>query len=139
MIRSDSENWRIRLSGWLDIGRGSDDDIRARLHVGNKFSKVDEVYTLVDFYPQSVKAGWALGYARNLTKSTLASMRYDFDREEFIGTIKQGIGRKWELRYEYGFDSRDYEIGARYKLHDFLSLEYIFDREENWLRIIGNF
>jgi len=37
------------------------------------------------------------------------------------------------------FETKTGEVGLRYKVHDFVSLEYIVNGQENWLRLIGNF
>ncbi len=141
MVRSDSDRWRIRLTGWADIGRNRDswDDILIRLHAGYKLTAPDEVFVLLDLEPQDFRSRWALGYGREVLPETVLSMRYDMKQKEWIGRAFWDFRKDWWLRYEYRFRDRKGEAGLGYRLHDFLSLEYVADNRESWLRVIGNF
>ncbi len=141
MVRSNSERWKIRLMGWADIGRDgkSNDDILFRLHAGRRISALDEVFVQVDFEPQDVRAVWALGYGREVLPDAVLSMRYDMNRKTWIGRASWDFRKEWWLRYEHRFGESLGEAGLGYRLHDFLSLEYVVDNRENWLRLIGNF
>ena len=46
---------------------------------------------------------------------------------------------KFLLRVEHHFKSDLNEVALRYKLHEFVSLEYVKNNEDNWLRLVGNF
>ena len=141
MIRSDSTRYRMRASGWVDIGRDSKakDDILFRMHIGRKISNFDEVFFQVDVKPQEVEWNWSLGYNRHLLKKTKASLRYDFSDQDFIAAFEYEFLKDWLIRYEHKFDNDKKEAAIRYRLHDFLSVEYVVDQRENWLRFIGNF
>ena len=141
MIRSDSTRYRMRASGWVDIGRDSKakDDILFRMHIGRKISNLDEVFFQVDVKPQEVEWNWSLGYNRHLLKKTKASLRYDFSDQDFIAAFEYEFLKDWLIRYEHKFDNDKKEAAIRYRLHDFLSVEYVVDQRENWLRFIGNF
>lgn len=143
MSRSDSDLYRIRLEGWADVGnnRANEENsaIMARLHMGRMLSTRDELFAQVDFFPQAVKWEWAIGYRYALPSETslalLHDMRDDYIRLEFL----QPLSRKWLLRYEYRDLDHHSEYGLRYKLHDFLSVEYALDSHDSWLRFIGYF
>ena len=141
MIRSDSTRYRMRASGWADIGRDSDatDDVLFRMHVGRKISNIDEGFFQVDVKPQEVKWNWAIGYSRNIFNHTNASLRYDFSDEGFIADLEYEFLKNWLVRYEHKFRNDRKEGAIRYRLHDFLSVEYVVDHRESWLRFIGNF
>ena len=141
MIRSDSTRYRMRASGWVDIGRDSKakDDILFRMHIGRKISNLDEVFFQVDVKPQEVEWNWSLGYNRHLLKKTKASLRYDFSDQDFIAAFEYEFLKDWLIRYEHKIDNDKKEAAIRYRLHDFLSVEYVVDQRENWLRFIGNF
>ena len=141
MIRSDSSRYRMRVSGWFDIGRDdrATDDILLRMHLGRKISKLDETFFQVDVEPQDMKWNWAFGYSRNIFKNTSASLRYDFTDEIFIADLEYEFFKDWLLRYEHKLDDDKKEAAIRYKLHDFLGIEYAVDQRESWLRLIGNF
>ena len=141
MIRSDSERYRMRLSGWLDIGRSdkAKDDFVFRAHIGRKISKLDEGFLQLDAQPQDVHFKWSLGYARDFTHGTEAALRYDLTDETMIARLEQEIFTDWILRYEHRFHNDENEAAIRYRLHDFLDVEYAVDRRESWLRFIGHF
>ena len=141
MIRSNSERYRMRLSGWFDIGRSDNvnDDFVFRAHIGRKVSKFDEAFLQLDAQPQDVHFKWSLGYARLLNRGTQAALRYDFTDEDMIARIEQEFFKDWVLRYEHRFDAEKDEAAIRYRLHDFLDVEYVVDRKESWLRFIGHF
>ena len=140
MARSDTMDYRIRLEGMLDVGRkDTDEDLRFRLHVGRRFSRADELFLQTEFFPKDVVWGWAIGYSRDLGTGGSASLRYDMREKRFIVSASQQVLRDWLLRYEYRWTDQRGEVGLRYRLHDFLSLEYVVDSRDNWLRLIGNF
>ena len=141
MIRSDSSRYRMRASGWVDIGRDNraEDDILFRMHIGRKISTIDETFFQIDVKPQDMKWNWAFGYSRNIFKNTSASLRYDFTDEGFVGDLEYEFFKDWLLRYEHKFNKDRKEAALRYKIQDFLGVEYVIDQRESWLRFIGNF
>ena len=143
MSRSDSDTYRVRLEGWADVGNSwgnqHDTSLKARLHLGRMLSERSELFSQLDFYPQSVKWDWDVGYRYALPSGTWAGVRYDLRNDYFKVDVLQPISRKWLLRYEYRELEHHSEYGIRYKLHDFLSLEYAVDSRGSWLRFIGYF
>ena len=141
MVRSDSSRYRMRASGWVDIGRDerATDDILLRMHIGRKISSADETFFQIDVKPQEMKWNWAFGYSRNIFKNTSAALRYDFTDDDLIVDLKYEFFKNWLLRYEHKFDDDRKEAAIRYKISDFLGVEYAVDQRESWLRFIGNF
>ena len=141
MSRSDTKKYLIRLEGWVDISHkdANDRDLVFRFHAGKRFSPRDEFFVQTDIMPQNVRWTWELGYARHLADMTRLIVRYDMREKKFILGGEQELGRRWMLRYEYRWTDQMGEGAIRYRLHDFLSLEYVVDKKDNWLRVIGNF
>lgn len=141
MSRSNTKKYLIRLDGWTDISRdgNKDDHTVFRFHSGRRFTEQDEAFLQTDFAPQAVRWGWELGYARHFSDWTRAILRYDMRHKRFILGGEQEISDRWMLRYEYRWYDQKGEAAVRYKMHDFMSLEYAIDKDDNWLRIIGNF
>lgn len=141
MSRSDTKKYLIRLEGWADISHKDADGRNTviRFHAGRRFTPKDEIFVQTDIAPQDVKWTWQLGYARHLADSTRLLVRYDMRDKKFILGGEQEIGRRWMLRYEYRWADQMGEGALRYRLHDFLSLEYVMDKNDKWLRVIGNF
>ncbi len=141
MSRSDTRAFRLRLTGWLDMGRSanSDHDLMFRLHAGSMLSQQDELLALLDVYPQDVDWDWQLGWRHWLSHKGTADVRYDMRGKRFLFAARQEFLPRWWLRYEYRCLTSSGEAAVGYKLHDFLSLEWLRDRHDNWLRLIGNF
>lgn len=143
MSRSDSDVYRLRLEGWADVGNSwgnrQDTSLKARMHIGRMLSEDSEVFSQLDFYPQSVRWDWDIGCRHTFSWGTSLGLRYDVCDDYIKLDFVQSVGRKWLLRYEYRDMDRHSEYGIRYKLHDFLSLEYAFDSHGSWLRFIGYF
>ena len=141
MSRSDTDKYLIRLEGWADIDRRNNENhnVNFRLHAGYRFSRQDEVFLQTDFAPQAVDWGWALGYARHFAPGTRGILRYDMGGRRFILGGEQQLANRWMLRYEYRWSDQKGEAAIRYRMHDFLSLEYVIDKDDSWLRLIGSF
>lgn len=143
MSRSDSDVYRLRLEGWADVGNSwgnrQDTSLKARMHIGRMLSEDSEVFSQLDFYPQSVRWDWDIGCRYTFSWGTSLGLRYDVCDDYIKLDFVQPVSRRWLLRYEYRDIDRHSEYGIRYKLHDFLSLEYALDSHGSWLRFIGYF
>ena len=64
---------------------------------------------------------------------------YDLRHNNVGFELSQPLGGKWQLRYAYRSRDQENEYGLRYRLHDFLTVEYAMDRHNGWLRFIGYF
>lgn len=139
--RSDTDKYRIRVEGRLDMGRRIDDNRSTSFngHAGVMLSSKDEVFAQVEFYPQDVEAIWYSGYNRDIGNGNTMGWKYNISEDDYVLGATRKFDERWLLRYEYAHATRLGEFGLRYKLHDFVSLEYIANKEDNWLRLIGNF
>lgn len=145
MSRSDTSRYRLRLSGWLDIGRKdkvshkNDENLLLRLHAGRMLGSKDEIFVLTDLLPEQMKWNWHFGWQHDLRGGRMIGLRYDMRQHKLIYDVSQKLAPRWLLRYEYRSADSMGEAALRYRLHDFVSLEYVLDNEQNWLRLIGNF
>ena len=143
MSRSDSDAYRLRLEGWADMGNSWgnqwDTSIMARLHFGRMLSTHDEIFSRLDFYPQAVRCDWNLGYGYSLSGGTELAAVYDLRHNNAGVELLQPLAKKWQLRYAYRSRDHESEYALRYRLHDFLAVEYAMDRHSGWLRFIGYF
>ena len=138
--RSDSDRFRFRIEGRLDIGRKDDDNaVTLRAHLGRKLSTKDELFVMTDFGPAEVDFDWSVGYGRDLSSKTTAAFRYYPDKRRAAFSVSQTLLPKLTLRYERNRLTRLDEWGIGYRLHDFSGIEYIMNRKEQWVRLIGNF
>ena len=66
---------------------------------------------------------------------------YKYDFVERIGHMFAilPIKEKMALRYDHSFAGDENEIGFSYKIHNYITAEYVYNSEEgNWLRLIAN-
>ena len=145
MSRTDTTRYRLRLTGWLDIGRsgehrsGGRRDLHVRLHAGQMLSPRDELYIETDAAPEDVRFDWRVGYARALAPRLTGELRWDLNEGRFSAAGTYAFHPRWLLRYEHWTDTGRGEWELRYKLHDFLSIAGLIDKDDAWLRLIGNF
>ena len=98
-----------------------------------------ELFGQLDFFPQHVRWGWEVGYQRSLGSQAAVNLRYDMKENRGVLGASYRLAPRWQLRYEYRWADELGEAALRYRMHDFLSLEYVVDRHDNWLRLIGVF
>ena len=146
MSRTDSSRYHFRLDGWLDIGRDKghrsdkqDNDLLFRLHLGRMMGKWDELFVQTDFMPTDVEWNYQLAWGHIFRGGRYTALRYDLSHHGLVYELRQKLAARWLIRYEFRKTDNLGEAALRYQLHDFLSLEYIFDNEQNWLRMIGHF
>ena len=145
MSRSDSARYRARLTGWLDIGRAAgehhkrEEDLLFRMHFGWMASAHDELFFHVNVHPQDVDWWTEVGYERHIGSRALISLRYDLDKKHMIFGAQYQLAPNWSLRYEYRTADETGEAALRFRVHDFLSLEYAADKDAGWLRLLGDF
>ena len=109
-----------------------------RLHAGQMLSARDELYAEADVTPEDLHFDWRVGYARALLPRLTGELRYGHgDRFSVAGVYT--FHPRWLLRYEHWMDTGQGEWELRYKLHDFLSIAGLVDKNDTWLRLIGNF
>jgi len=145
MSRTDTTRYRLRLTGWLDIGRTAENrdgerrDLHVRLHAGQMMSARDEFYVETDVAPEDVRFDWRVGYARALLPRLAGDLRYDLRDARFSVAGTYEIHPRWLVRYEQWTDTGAWEWELHYKLHDFLSIAGLVDGHDRWVRLIGNF
>ena len=141
MSRSDTARYLIRLTGWYDVGRRNRDNDKTvfKLHTGVNLTPYDEFFLQTAFLPEKPDWGWEAGYRHRIFPWTALETRYNLREKGFIAGIEQQLSPKWLLRYEYRWIDETGEAAVRYKLHDFLSIELVNDKKDDWLRLIGNF
>ena len=140
--RSNTSKYRLRVEGRIDMGRGQSNTDGSTSFVGLAgvmLSPQDQLFAQVEFYPQAVKAIWYGGYSRSIGKGNEVFGKYNFSSNNYVVGADRQFDDRWKLRYEYAHDTGLGEWGLRYKLHDFVGLEYIVNHEDRWLRLIGNF
>ena len=141
VCHSDSEKYRLRLEGRMDIGRSGDnaESTSFNAYAGAFVSKKDALFLQAEFYPQDVRSLVYGGYLRRLTPRQDIFGKYELQGKNVVVGGFWTFDPRWMLRYEYHQTAAENEWAVRYRLHDFVSLEYIIEDKDSWLRLIGNF
>ncbi len=137
VLKAETTKYRISLEGSLDVGR-IQDNATAKLHVGKFVGKKDELFMEVSFIPSTVSWIFEPGWGHKFSEMTTAGVRYNTSENYSTVWLNQYLNNNWTLRFERTQKTNYNEFGVRYKLHEFLSAEYVFTQKENWLRLIAN-
>ena len=137
VVAVEAETWRIRGEAYLDVGR-SRDNVSGKAHVGRLIGPHDEVFLEVKLLPGTMAWEFMPGLGRQFGSDTWAGIRYRTNDREWGGWLEQGLGGRWSLRAERWPHVEWTEVGLRYKLHDFLSVEFVVNNDTNWLRLVGH-
>lgn len=136
-VQADTNKYKIWLEGYLDMGR-RDHDSSARLHAGKFIGDRDEAFMEINFIPGSVTWQFVPGWSHRIGYNTQAGFKYNLSDKDVVVHLYQPLGRDWSLRAERTPRTGYNEIGLRYKIHDYVSVEYIFTDDNKWLRLVGN-
>lgn len=136
-LNVETDKYNITLEAYLDMGH-EEDNAFARLHAGKVVSKRDEVFLEVNFIPSSVSWEFVPGWAHRLGSSTIAGLKYNTSNSQKGLWLQKELSPSWTMRLERNTKNRTNELGLRYKLHDFLSAEYIITKDDQWLRLVGH-
>jgi hypothetical protein len=136
-LKVETDKYKISLEAYLDMGH-NEDNTSARLHAGKVMSKRDELFVEVNFIPSTVSWQVVPGWGHAIGSSTVAGIKYNASSSQNIFWLNQEVSRNWSMRLERTPKNGYNEFGIRYKLHDFLSAEYIITKDDQWLRLVGN-
>ena len=137
MVTVDSDRFRITAEVFLDTGKDRE-NISAKAHLGQKISKRDELFLELKVLPGMMTWEFMPGWGHQFGADTWAGVRYRTNDRQWVGWLEQGLGGRWSLRAERWSGLDRNEIGLRYKLHDFLSAEFIMTNDRSWLRMVGH-
>jgi len=135
-IALESHNYRIWLEGYGDIGR-DDHNLSGRAHFGKFFARHSEIFGEVGVELKDVDWDFSGGYAYHKGKAQVAYMRRAPSAEN-VWRVEYDFTPKWRLRYEHFSGSGVSEWAVRYRIHEFLSGEYVFSTDKSYFRVVGN-
>ncbi len=135
-ISLESHEYKIWFEGYGDIGR-KDHNLSGRAHIGKFISRRDEIFgeAGVDF--KDVRWDFSAGYAYHWGKTTLSYMRR-VPADANVYRFEYDFTPKWRFRYEHFGDTKENEYAVRYRIHEFLSGEYVYSTNKSYFRIVGN-
>lgn len=135
-IMLNSHEYKIWFEGYGDIGRASD-NLSGKAHIGKYISPRDEIFGEAEVILDDVQWRFGAGFAREWGKSS-----WSYVRRMPVGDndyrLEYNLSPKWRLRAEHFSGEDRNEFGVRYRIHEFLSAEYVYGGDEFYLRVIGN-
>lgn len=135
-ISLNSEKYKIWLEGYADIGR-KDDNLSGKAHIGKYISRKDELFVEEELITDDVHWSTSLGYARSWGKGVL-TYRRRIPEADNVYRLEYALSPKWGLRAEHFSGNNRNEYALRYRIHEFLSAEYVYGGKKSYFRIIGN-
>lgn len=136
-LNAETDKYRLTLEGNLDVGR-EEDNTSAKLHFGKYTGSRDEIFLEIKLVTDNLEWDFEPGWGHEFTETTFAGLKYNVSERHSTLWLNHYIGTNWMFRLEDTPKNDYYEVGVRYKLHEFLSAEYVFTEKENWLRLIAN-
>lgn len=134
-----TDHWVIEGEAWLDAGRDSDHNTTVRGFLGHYVGGRDIVFGEARFYPGPIEFDIYGGWQHYFGRSFSVGYKYNFSENASHFLAEKAMGQRWGLRYDRDFDEKTNEIGVYYKLHNYMTVEYVYNSEDgNWLRLIAN-
>ena len=135
-IMINSDKYKLWFEGYGDIGREKD-NLSGKAHVGKFVSPKDEIFGEAEVILDNVDWQFGAGYSRYWGKSV-----WSYTRRMPMGDndyrFEYNLSPKWRLRAEHFSGENRNEFGVRYRIHEFLSAEYVYGGQEFYMRVIGN-
>ncbi len=135
-IRMEADKYKIWFEGYGDSGR-SENNLAGRAHFGKYISEDDELFAEFSVELENMEWEFAPGLAHRNGKTTVAYARRISDHENNY-RLEYDVSPKWRLRAEHFSGTNVNEFGARFRIHEFLSVEYVYSNDKPYLRLIGN-
>ena len=135
-ITLESDEYKIWFEGYGDVGR-KDHNLSGRAHIGKFISRRDEIFGEAGLDMKDIRWDFSAGYAYHWGKSTLSYMRR-VPEDANVYRLEYDFTPKWRVRYEHFGDKKENEYAIRYRIHEFLSGEYVYSTNKSYFRIVGN-
>ncbi|MDY6029017.1 MAG: hypothetical protein SPI71_01980 [Acidaminococcaceae bacterium] len=131
-----SSDYRIWFEGYGDIGR-KENNLSGTAHIGKFISGRNELFAEGELVFDDVRWQGSVGMNHHWGRSKW-SYRYRMPARENVYRLEYELGPKWKLRAEHYSEQNRNEFAVRYRIHEFLSTEYVYGGKEFYLRVIGN-
>ena len=134
--RLDSPRYKVWFEGYSDVGRDKQ-NLSAVAHMGKYISGLDEVFVETSVMFNPVRWEVSPGYMHKLGHLSLGYARRLSDEENNY-RLEYKFSSKWKIRAEHFGGNTNNELGVRYRIHEFLSAEYVYTKDKAYLRLVGN-
>lgn len=139
IVNALTDHWLIRMEAWVDMGRDGNKNTALRGILGHFVGEDNLIFGEAEFYPGPVDWNIYSGIAHRFGDTLRLGYKYDFveNSNHLFGSIP--FGQKLSFRYDRDFRNRENEFGLSYKIHNYMTLEYVYNDEEGkWLRLVAN-
>lgn len=136
-LHVETTKYRFALESYLEMDK-EEDNAHFKLHAGKYLNHCQETFLDVEFSPGDVRWDFLPGWSYHANEKTWLGIKYNINEGEEWLFLEEAVGSRWKLRTELCPTNGDFEVGIRYRLHDFFSLEYVIQEDDKWIRLIGN-
>jgi len=131
-----SPRYKVWFEGYGDVGRDGH-NISGVAHIGKYISGADEIFAEASVIVNPTEWDFSPGYMRKLGNISIGySRRISAGENNYKFEYK--FSPKWKIRIEHFSGPGGNEFGIRYRIHEFLSTEYVYSKDKTYLRIVGN-
>ncbi len=134
-----TDHWLIQTEAWLDAGRDGNKTTAVSGTLGHYVGKSDMIFGEARFYPSPMEWNVYGGWMHRFGEDYFLGYKYDFVENSSHAVAKKRFGDRWAFRYDRDFKEKDNEYGISYRIHNYMSVEYVYNDEEGkWVRLIAN-
>lgn len=134
-----TDHWYIRTEAWLDAGRDGNRSTALDGILGHYAGRSDLLFGEARLYPGPMDWNIYAGWMHRFGKDYSLGAKYDFTEDSGHILGRKIFGDRWAVRYERDLKEKINEYGVSYRIHNYMTLEYVYNDEEGkWLRLIAN-
>lgn len=137
IIQANSDRYVIGAGVAIDMGK-EENNVNIKTHLGYYRTPKQELFVESEFYPGNYKWKIYPSWAFHIGKGTILAYQYELTDKQNIALYQQELGKDLFLRAKKWFPNNQYQYSLVYKMDKHMSVEYIVEKEENWLRLVGN-
>ena len=133
----ETNKYRFALESYLEMGK-KENSSQFKFHAGKFITPRQETFFDVQFSPGDIKWEFLPGWSYHANEKTWIGIKYNLSESDEWLFLEEALNKRWKLRAELCPRNGETEVGIRYRLYDFFSLEYVIREDDKWLRLIGN-
>ena len=135
-IQLESDRYRVWIEGRAELN-STKDNLSGKLHAGKFFSPKDELFIEVSWLPADMDWTLAPGYARHAGTWSVGAQVATSDND-ICWWLEEKVANNWRVRTQFQSEDNAYEFSLRYRIHEFLSVEYVVEKHDQFVRLVGN-
>lgn len=137
IVHANSDKYVVKAEGRLDMGK-KDRNVSLLLHTGVKVTPKHELYLQTEFYPEDYTWKFLPSYQYHVTNFTDIAYQFDAKESDHLIWVQQNLSDAWYLKAQRTWRAKENEFTLGYRIHPYLTAEYILNSDDHWLRLIGH-